>query len=466
MIDIRAGGATDVGQVRAKNQDALLIDDRLFAVADGMGGHQGGEVASRIAVDVLGQRRSTTPRADALMTAAHRANSAIFERAEAHADLHGMGTTLCAMALVDDADGEAELAVVNVGDSRLYLLRDGELTQVTRDHSLVEDMRAAGQISEAEAKVHPHRNIVTRALGIAARVDIDEFTIIPRNDDRYVLCSDGLFNEVSAERITATLRRLADPKDAASELVRLANEGGGRDNITVRRGRRRRRRRAGGACRGGRIASIRCPAGDVRMWPASPPPRWTRSRTRRRSPKPRRHPLWTSLEDPSCAVRRGGPAAFVVLFVAILAAAAGAVGWYSRGSYFVGFDANGQVTVFKGRPDPVLWFHPTVERHTGIAKSQVPGPRSTPSRRASRCPRLTAADDYLENMRSLICSNLRNGAKPAASEVGGPTTTIPEQCANVPAPSASSTTVAPTTAAPTTVARSARPLRVTGSDPC
>ncbi len=447
MIDIRAGGATDVGQVRAKNQDALLVVDRLFAVADGMGGHQGGEVASRIAVDVLGVAIDD-PSADSLMTAAQRANDAIFERAEAHADLHGMGTTLCAMALVDDADGEAELAVINVGDSRLYLLRDGELVQVTRDHSLVEDMRAAGQISEAEAKVHPHRNIVTRALGIAARVDIDEFTIIPRSDDRYILCSDGLFNEVSAERITATLRRLADPKDAASELVRLANEGGGRDNITCvvvdvvdDDGRAARAAAAG-------VASIRSRPGrpDVAgITTAEVDPDAHAAPVTKPAPPPAPEP-----EGPKLRRATWRTAAFVVLFVAILVAAAGAVGWYSRGSYYVGYDAEGQVTVFKGRPDPVLWFHPTVEQRTGIAKAQVPGTEVDAIASGKQVSSLAAADDYLANMRSLICSSLRNGAKPDASETGGPTTTIPEQCADALAPSSSSTT-----AAPTTVARSA-----------
>ena len=161
MIDIRAGGVTDVGLVRAKNQDALLIDDRLFAVADGMGGHQGGEVASRIAVEVLGSEVDH-PSADALMGAAQRANDAIFERAEAQADLHGMGTTLCAMALVEDDDGEAELAVVNVGDSRLYVLRDGELIQVTprpqsrRGHARRRpDQRGRGEGAPAPEHRHP-----------------------------------------------------------------------------------------------------------------------------------------------------------------------------------------------------------------------------------------------------------------------------------------------------------------------
>ena len=146
----------------------------------------------------------------------------------------------------------------------------------------------------------------------------------------------------------------------------------------------------------------------------------------------------------------------MVLFVAILAAAAGAVGWYSRGSYFVGYDADGQVTVFKGRPDAVLWFHPTVERHTGIAKSQVPGTQTDAVASGKQVSSLAAADAYLTNMRSLICSSLRNGAKPPTSQTGGPTTTIPEQCANVLKIPSPTTTVVPKTAVPTTAPRTTR----------
>ena len=142
-----------------------------------------------------------------------------------------MGTTLCALALVQ-GDGYEALGVVNVGDSRLYILKEGELEQITEDHSLVATLERQGRLTRAEAAVHPQRNIVTRALGIDSKVMVDSWEIAPVSGDRYLLCSDGLFNEIDDNRIAATLRKLADPTEAANELVRLANEAGGRDNIT------------------------------------------------------------------------------------------------------------------------------------------------------------------------------------------------------------------------------------------
>ncbi len=154
----------------------------------------------------------------------------MLEAAAADPELRGMGTTLVAIAPMD---GEEALAWINVGDSRLYLLRDGELTQISEDHSLVQEAVRSGDLSPEEAQVHPQRNIVTRALGIDPDIVIDGDRVDAFAGDRYVLCSDGLYEFVEDDRIAATLRRLADPTEAAHELVRLANDGGGRDNITV-----------------------------------------------------------------------------------------------------------------------------------------------------------------------------------------------------------------------------------------
>ena len=233
MTILRAGSATDVGRVRNANEDSRLIvtDRSLFGVADGMGGHQGGEIASAMAVE-LAERHTTERSLDSLMEAARVANRAIFEKAGAEPELSGMGTTLVALTLVDGPEGE-ELAWINVGDSRLYLMRDNELRQLSDDHSLVEELVRDGKLTANEAAYHPKRNIITRALGIDVDVNVDGKTILPLAGDRFVLCSDGLFNEVTVDQITSVLRRLADPDEAAAELVRLANDGGGRDNITV-----------------------------------------------------------------------------------------------------------------------------------------------------------------------------------------------------------------------------------------
>lgn len=233
MTVLRAGSATHVGQIRSVNQDTpLLVTERnLFGVADGMGGHQGGEVASAMAVE-LAARHATERSLDSLMDAARKANRAIFEKAGSDRELHGMGTTLVALQVVDGAEGD-EIAWINVGDSRIYLMRDDDLRQLSHDHSLVEDLVRDGRLSREDAASHPQRNILTRALGIDVDVKVDGSTLMPLLGDRYLLCSDGLFNEVPLDQIASVLRRLENPDDAASELVRLANENGGRDNITV-----------------------------------------------------------------------------------------------------------------------------------------------------------------------------------------------------------------------------------------
>ncbi len=230
---MRWGGATDVGRVRSNNQDQYLArpDSNLWAVADGMGGHSGGEVASQIACETLGQTYAEHT-VEGLIDAVEQANSAVFHAGADDPELTGMGTTVVALAVVEHDDDEV-LAIANVGDSRCYRYADNELDQVTTDHSLVADLVREGSLSPEEAAVHPQRNIVTRVLGVYDNVPVDVFAVDPRPGDRYVLCSDGLFNEVPEPGIVSVLRRLADPGDAADELVRLAVDGGGRDNVTV-----------------------------------------------------------------------------------------------------------------------------------------------------------------------------------------------------------------------------------------
>jgi protein phosphatase len=231
MTRFRWGLASDVGRVRAVNQDNALAIEGLFAVADGMGGHRGGEVASEVAVRALRERAPVLTSIE-LLEAIHVANDAILDQSNDDPALRGMGTTLCVLALVE-ADGDERLAIANVGDSRVYLFANGELEQMTDDHSLVAALVREGRLTPEEAEEHPQRNILTRALGIDHEVSVDAWEVPPFVGDRWVLCSDGLFNEVSVDQMAAVLRRLEDPKDAADELVRLANDSGGRDNITV-----------------------------------------------------------------------------------------------------------------------------------------------------------------------------------------------------------------------------------------
>ncbi len=233
-MELTFAAATDVGRQRTHNEDNFLIDKklRLFLVADGMGGHAAGEVASGIAVQLLGDTFSGDRSAAGLADAVRAANRAVWERAQQQSDLRGMGTTLTAVALVED-DGQEVLAVVNVGDSRAYRLQQGELEQLTEDHSLVEELVRSGRLSAEEAQVHPQKHVLTRVLGVDPDVEVDCFRIIPYAGDRFLLASDGLFNEVDDRTIASVLRRSDDPDAAAAELVELAKGNGGSDNITV-----------------------------------------------------------------------------------------------------------------------------------------------------------------------------------------------------------------------------------------
>ena len=233
MTVLRSGSATDVGRVRPINQDMPLERPNLYAVADGMGGHVGGEVAARVAVETLEQAFEREPTVDGLREAFAEANAAVWHESQANADLRGMGTTLTAVALVGGDDDHDTLALANVGDSRAYVYSDDHLFQVTADHSLAEERMRHGEMTVAEAAVHPQRHILTRALGVSSEVQTDMWELQLRTGDRVLLCSDGLSNEVGMEEMAGVLGEFSDPEEAAGRLVDAANEHGGADNITV-----------------------------------------------------------------------------------------------------------------------------------------------------------------------------------------------------------------------------------------
>ncbi|HNI33871.1 MAG TPA: Stp1/IreP family PP2C-type Ser/Thr phosphatase [Microthrixaceae bacterium] len=224
---LEVGSGTDVGQVRALNEDGLLVTASLFAVADGMGGHRGGEVASARALAAF-ETAATEPRLETLMRAVQAANTDVYEHARSTPELAGMGTTLCALAPLD----AHRVAIVNVGDSRVYLHRDRELHQISEDHSFVETLVREGRLTRAQADVHPQRNVITRALGIESHLDVDGWEVVVAAGDRFLLCSDGLFNEVDDLSLERILTEVGDPIAAAGRLVEAANTAGGRDNIT------------------------------------------------------------------------------------------------------------------------------------------------------------------------------------------------------------------------------------------
>src|SRR5882762_8577501 len=221
--------ATDTGRQRRANEDALLARAPLFVVADGMGGAQAGEVASKIAIESFQRGLEGNSHPEAALAALTRdANARIHELSHSHSDQAGMGTTLTAIYV-----GEREVAIAHVGDSRAYCLRDGELMRLTDDHSLVDELMRQGRLTPEEAVEHPQRSVITRALGPEGTVEVDTRTYRARAGDVYLLCSDGLTTMLAEEEILELL--LANPRlrDAGEALIGAANEAGGRDNITV-----------------------------------------------------------------------------------------------------------------------------------------------------------------------------------------------------------------------------------------
>lgn len=372
------GAATDTGRVRQANEDSFLAVDGLFAVADGMGGHQAGEVASRLALECL-NAEFTAAGTDVLVRAVEEANRTLVSQSTADPSLAGMGTTLVAMALVDAAGRDA-IGVVNVGDSRLYLLSDGELVQITEDHSLVATMERQGRLTAAEAAVHPQRNILTRALGIDGSVLVDSWEILPVNGDRYLICSDGLFNEVDENRIAAALRRLADPNDACRELIRLANEGGGRDNITCV------------------VVDIADDSGrDPNADPAN------RVRTSHTGGD------LTVADVPEIETNAArGPGiirssftwrvgVFVAAFLFVILAGFAFIWWTGTKTWYVGVDGD-RVAIFHGKPGGVLWIQPTVAEDSDLLVVDVPQAALLDVQGGVEQPSLDSSRRYIENL--------------------------------------------------------------------
>lgn len=387
MTTLRWGSATDVGVVRESNQDSVLVAAPLFAVADGMGGHQGGEVASATALEVLEGTFKGATSSEQLLEAVRRANAKVWDKAQLDEQLHGMGTTLTAAALLTDEDGKDIFAVVNVGDSRGYVFRDGALTQITSDHSFVEEMVRAGEISAEDAESHPKRNILTRALGVEPTVEVDIEIVDPQPGDRYLLCSDGLVRELGDDQIAAVLRRLKNPDEAIRDLIAQAKAHGGHDNITV-------------------------VIVDVQEEGSTPEPV-----NHKRSIVP---PRPVSNHEPGVFTFRS--LVFVLLVAGLIGIAVGSVFWYARSSYYVGVEGQ-QVVIYQGRPEKVLWFEPTIAQRTDVMINDLL-PVSVPDiQKGETQSSLDAARKYVANQVSQAAEARQVAGSPAGSTTS--TTTKP-----------------------------------------
>jgi len=393
---LKAGAATDVGRVRQINEDRFLADEPLFAVADGVGGHQAGEVAAQTSVDTL--RTAFTERtAQGLVDAVMAANQAVWQLAQDNSEKRGMGTTLTAVALVVE-DGEDQLALTNVGDSRAYLLQHGELVQLTEDHSLVEELVRDGRITPAEAQVHPQRSIITRALGMEPAIEVDCWKLIPYRGDRILLCSDGLTNELSNDRIASVLRQLADPQEAAHDLVRQARAEGGGDNITaviidvVDDGGRAEKASAELA------REPRAPA------PTPPPtvtekaPRAVQGSTSTATATRTRPPVVAEVATERPRRLTWRVLAFSLLVIAVFGAIVLSVAWYARSAYFVGLEGE-RVAIYRGRPGGLLWFDPTLQERKPLTLDDVLPVHHSELRAGKEQASKAAADRYVNRLR-------------------------------------------------------------------
>jgi PPM family protein phosphatase len=221
-------GLSHPGRKRRHNEDAWVCEPPLFAVADGMGGARGGEIASRVAATALGETVDGSG-GDRVVALVQEANRRVYERASEDSDASGMGTTIT-VAVVEDG----VVNIGHVGDSRAYLIRDGKLEQLTEDHSLVAELVRSGRLSPEEADSHPQRSVITRALGTDPDVDVDSFAVEAKPGDLFLICSDGLTSMVDDAAILAAVEQhRSDLNAAAKELVDAANQNGGEDNITV-----------------------------------------------------------------------------------------------------------------------------------------------------------------------------------------------------------------------------------------
>lgn len=335
-IFIRWGALSDTGVLRLQNEDAMLAQEGLFVVADGMGGHNAGEVASAMAVKFL-RAAQANGIADAkqLNSVIKEINERIFQAASDQTDQRGMGTTLTALAITptdkSKSDNESKsVTVANIGDSRTYLLRAGEFRQVSVDHSYVQELVSEGLITRDEARTHARRNIVTRALGIEPTVGVDTWTLPLMVGDRYLLCSDGLVDEVSDIDIETCLKLHSDPQQTAGYLVAMANKNGGRDNTTV----------------------IVIDVLDTDKTASSKPADSTLS-------KP----------ETSSSIRK----MIISIVVAAVAVVTSVVATsHARGGYFVAYEnetSTARVLIYQGKD--FLWFNPTIEADSTLVRSDL-----------------------------------------------------------------------------------------------
>jgi protein phosphatase len=371
---------SDTGRQRRENEDSAYAASPLFVVADGMGGAQAGEVASRIAIETFqgGLEGDGSPE-ERLAERVRTANRVIHDRSRTEAGREGMGTTLTA-AYVDDS----QLAIAHVGDSRAYLFRDGQLSRLTQDHSLVDELVRRGKLTEEQAAEHPQRSIITRALGPEPDVEVDTFTYPVKAGDVLLLCSDGLTSMISEQDVARVLASTEDLDEAARALIQAANDAGGRDNITVVLF----RLEEVGASPDGAGAvdqptTIEGPPSEPPTSAgAAPAPEVAGASAVAVAPGPAariqpRGPEAGSTDTPLRSRRRVKLVAALVAVLAVLLLVGGGGYLATRQLYFIGTNPQGIVTVYRGLPYSLPAGIPLYETYfeSGVPASVVPPDR-------------------------------------------------------------------------------------------
>lgn len=398
------GTASDVGKVRKSNQDQCFADGTVFAVADGMGGANGGEVASQVAMETFVSALSRDDASTKMVSdAVLLANSAVFNQGSADPSLYGMGTTLVSL-IYFGSEAQSQAFLLNVGDSRAYVYRNGDLVQLTQDHSWVGEMFRAGMMSADEIATSKGRHVLTRVLGVEKVVDVDmwNFEVLP--GDRVLLCSDGLTNELSDDEIGSILGTEDSAQQAADKLVVLAGDAGGYDNITVV---------VVDFHQSASVATGLNATGDtktrnvIRVKPVLTPIGFSTSTGTSKSRGPRLQAIPVPLAKGQYRkVGKVGKVLRVGAFLSVLGLIIGvgifAISSYLRSSYYVAIDSSNHVAIYQGRPGGLLWFTPKLITSESLAVSALPASFVFELRRGVQERDLSSAQTYVRNLKAEI----------------------------------------------------------------
>ncbi len=393
MTRWRYAAATDTGLVRETNQDALFVDDALAVVADGMGGHAAGEVASALTVEAIYHGYLERPTIEGLLGAVEAANREVLTDARENPERFGMGTTVIAVGLTYDAQGFTTPTLLHVGDSRAYQLRDGALRQLSSDHSVAEEWVRMGRLTPEEALTHPRRHQLTRAIGVDDDIEIDVMSLHVQAGDRLLLCSDGLSNELEPSLLAELASAPGPLEDAVTALIDAAKQAGGRDNITA-------------VLLEFDEAHEPSRAINTTMTSAPPPVAAT---VPSRPPRSRARPSW----------RMG---AGLLLVAVVVAGFFYLMHWYAYSTYYLA-PSGKYIGVYEGQPNGVLWYKPRLAARTTYLTQQLQAPALASLKATIPEPSIASALRYAGYLHGLWVTSQSSGVVPTTTTTAPRVTT-------------------------------------------